>query len=80
MSGPQFSLEQLRPIVEARWRPSSHFVSHIAFNGKAAQVLGCNRKTVYRWAAKGLCAESADRVAHHLGMHPANIWPNWWSA
>lgn len=43
-----------------------------------AQRLGVSARTVWRWRASGLNPTQADRAAIAAGLHPANIWPNWW--
>jgi hypothetical protein len=39
--------------------------------------LHCNRREIYRWRVNGLTPERADRLAIHLGTHPALLWPHW---
>ena len=43
----------------------------------AAQAIGVSERTLYRMLVSGLDWSTADRVACHLGMHPAAIWPSW---
>lgn len=74
-----YPLEPLAAIVEARWRPGSKYIGHIGIGSKAVQVLGCHRTSVYRWARTGMRRDCAERAASALGLHPANIWPDWWT-
>ena len=34
-------------------------------------------RTIQRWKTSGIPLYSADRLAIRLGVHPANIWPDW---
>ena len=34
-------------------------------------------RTIQRWKTNGIPLYSADRLAIRLGVHPANIWPQW---
>lgn len=48
-------------------------------NGSAlARALGCDHTQVSRWRSQGLPLDSADRVAVALGLHPAEVWPDWY--
>lgn len=44
----------------------------------AAQVLGVNRRTVYRYRDKGLNPWTADRLAIAAGLHPRSVWGEAW--
>lgn len=77
-SDARLPFEPLVPYIEAQWRPISDKVSHISIHGKAQQVIGANRSNVHRWRRRGLTLDSADRCATALGLHPANVWPEWW--
>jgi len=47
---------------------------------EAARSLGVDRRQVYRWRRYGLTAAQADELATRLGLHPANVWPSWWTS
>ena len=48
-------------------------------NGSAlARVLGCDHAQVSRWRSRGLPLDSADRRAVSLGLHPVEVWPDWY--
>ena len=34
-------------------------------------------RTIQRWKTTGIPYYSADKLAIKLGLHPANIWPQW---
>jgi excisionase family DNA binding protein len=46
---------------------------------EAAGVLGISVRTLYRWMRDGISAEKADRAAVRIGLHPANLWPEWFA-
>ena len=46
-------------------------------DGRLADAIGVNRRTVYRWRHDGLNGAAADLAATALGSHPAVIWPEW---
>ena len=35
-------------------------------------------RTIQRWKTTGVPLHSADQLAIRLGVHPANIWPQWY--
>ena len=43
-----------------------------------AIALGRHRTQVSEWNANGIPVVSADRVAVALGMHPIEVWPDWY--
>lgn len=47
--------------------------------GDVAALVGVSTRTVHRWQRNGLTDTQADRAAVALGLHPANVWPDWWS-
>ena len=50
-------------------------------NRRAAVVLGVSSRQVERWrAGQQMRLVTADRLAVSLGVHPGNIWPEWWTA
>lgn len=47
---------------------------------RASQVLGMSERQLWRWHAAGtISALQADRAATTIGLHPGEIWPEWWS-
>lgn len=43
-----------------------------------AMALGRHRRQVSEWQNNGIPVLSADRVAVSLGMHPIEVWPDWY--
>jgi hypothetical protein len=43
-----------------------------------ARALGCEHSQVNRWHTHGLPLDSADRLAVSLGLHPVEVWPDWY--
>ena len=60
---PRFPLEPLKQAAGA------------ANNCHLARMLGVHRGIVQRWAREGIVRHAADRSAIAVGLHPANIWP-----
>jgi len=51
-----------------------------AENRRVALAVRVSIRTVCRWrAAGGLSERQADRAACALGLHPAEIWPSWFT-
>jgi len=47
---------------------------------RVALAVRVSIRTVTRWrAAGGLSERQADRAACALGLHPAEIWPSWFT-
>jgi lambda repressor-like predicted transcriptional regulator len=48
-----------------------------------AEIFGVSRTTICRWRnvpdRSWLSAYQADKYACRIGVHPANIWQNWYS-
>ena len=44
-----------------------------------AETLDVSRRNLIRWKFKGLPEIAADRAAVSLGMHPSELWPEWWA-
>lgn len=49
-------------------------------NDERAAKLRTSWATLRRYEAEGLDTYQADRCAVRAGYHPANVWPDWWSA
>ena len=45
-----------------------------------AGAIGVSASTLARYAAEGLTDWQADRAAIALRLHPALVWPGWFSA
>jgi lambda repressor-like predicted transcriptional regulator len=43
-----------------------------------ARALGRQRTLVAKWRTGGLPLASADGVAIALGLHPVEVWPDWY--
>lgn len=68
----------LADVCAARWRPINRSVTRITMAGQVAQVVGVHRMQSYRWERFGLTIDAADDAANRLGMHPSELWPEWW--
>jgi hypothetical protein len=44
-----------------------------------ARALGCNTGQVGKWRQRGVTLLSADRIAVALGLHPVEVWPEWYA-
>lgn len=44
---------------------------------RAAALLDVDRTQAYRWRRYGLTVDQADELACRVGLHPANVWPDW---
>ncbi len=83
----RYPTEPVADICRARWRepnPSDAKANRRALHGDAAKIAaatGVDRMTAHRWiVAGGLSELQADRCAIALGLHPGEIWPEWWEA
>lgn len=84
----RYPIEPVVDICRARWRePNPSDAEGLARRGvqgdcaKIAAVVGIDRGTAHRWiTAGGLSELQADRCAIALGLHPGEIWPDWWAA
>lgn len=47
---------------------------------RLADSLGVHRHTLARWRVHGIPLHSADAAAITLGLHPAELWDEWWTA
>jgi hypothetical protein len=61
----------LAPLQDALGHPTHAMIAELA---------GVKRATVAQWTQRGLSAFQADRVAVAVGMHPAEVWADWWDA
>ena len=43
-----------------------------------ARDSGFPLRTIQRWNRYGIPLGSADKLANRLGLHPGNIWLEWW--
>ena len=48
-------------------------------NSELARRTGYALRTIQRWNTTGIPLYSADRLAIRLGVHPSNIWSNWFT-
>ena len=44
-----------------------------------ADLLGIHVRRYYRLRAKGISVHQADQVCVRLGMHPGEVWPEWFT-
>ena len=59
---------------------TTHLLPHLPTSRKhAAELLGVSRETISRWhnPKTTISAYQADHYAMRIGLHPGNIWPNW---
>lgn len=70
----------LLEIAERRARAANHDPARPDWLGvDVAGVLGTSKRQVARWRAGARIQWiNADRLAVRLGMHPLEIWPEWW--
>lgn len=45
---------------------------------KTAKLLDVDPRQIYRWRSGGVREDVADRLAIGLGLHPGDLWPEWW--
>lgn len=43
-----------------------------------ARLLDSNPRQIIRWRQYGVTWAQADVLAVRLGLHPAEVWPDWW--
>ena len=43
-----------------------------------ADYVGVHDRQMHRWRVEGLTGCWADRAAVACGLHPAEVWPEWW--
>jgi hypothetical protein len=65
--------------VAAGFRPASSQELDTCTAGYVARRLHTSREVVYKWRRTGLTVAAADRLACHLNLHPAILWPEEWS-
>lgn len=65
--------------VAAGFRPASMYEPEECTAGYVARRLHTSREMVYKWRRTGLTVATADRLALHLALHPAILWPDEWS-
>lgn len=76
----RYPLDNLARICEARWRPlNEQSLEFTRRSGKVADVVGVDRACVNKWSRTGLTRDAADRAAAALNLHPAEIWPEWFT-
>lgn len=63
--------------------PFARLEAYIRSEGSARAIgtaCGMNHSSVTDYRVRGIPLLQADRVACRLGVHPANIWPEYWTA
>jgi hypothetical protein len=43
-----------------------------------ARTLGLHCAQAARWSDRGIPVEWADRAAVYIGLHPVEVWPEWY--
>lgn len=43
-----------------------------------ARALGRDYAQVQKWSSDGVPERSADRIAVAVGLHPVDVWPDWY--
>lgn len=46
--------------------------------GVRYEDLGVSGSTMKQWESEGIPYMTADRYAVRLGLHPSQVWPDWW--
>lgn len=41
-------------------------------------ILNVTNRRVLQWRERGVAYYDADEIAIRLGLHPSELWPNWW--
>jgi hypothetical protein len=78
-------LEPLERWARAHLAPASQAVADQVEPGDVsvgtiADAIGFARGTIHSWRRRsGIPLYSADQVACRLGMHPVDLWPDWYS-
>jgi len=65
--GPRFPLAPLLAMLELS-------------QSQLSNMYGVGGQSLKRWRECGLTVEAADRLAVRAGLHPAEVWPEWWTA
>jgi hypothetical protein len=76
--GPVFPLHPLFNAIGQEYLPGMG----IGVEGpilRLALRLGVDRQQVYRWMHRWLDQWQADAAAVALGVHPSNVWLNWFT-
>lgn len=66
--GPRFSLAPLEELLRAQGGSSVK---------RLALLMGTNERQVHRWRHHGVTWAQADLLAVRAGLHPAELWPQW---
>lgn len=63
--------------------PTQALIDYLRTRNKVflSELLNVDRNTIYRWEAGGtqIGLVRAERFAEHLGVHPSEIWPEYFS-
>lgn len=66
-AGPRFAFADLEAAMQAQGR----------LPGTIATVLGVQVGTLAAWRKRGLSERQADRLACAAGLHPGEVWSDW---
>ena len=74
MKDPQYDRKYLATEIIKSFGPDTT-------NTNVAEILGIGRSTVYKWIERQIRfnAYEADRYAIKLGLHPCEIWDDWFT-
>jgi transcription elongation factor Elf1 len=76
----RFDFDTLAAWIKARNITDNEHTGANADVSYMAKRLGIDRVTVYYYRRNGLSCTTADRLATHLNVHPAQVWPTWWDS
>lgn len=66
----------LIPHIEAAHIPHKHDTI-IGYPGMLARITGRHRSVISRWQTIGIPDLDADEIAVALGVHPGEVWDDW---
>jgi hypothetical protein len=72
-----YSFSALVVICKARYRQPGDDGNNRGDAAIVADVTGLPLKRVAQWRVRGMGTTAADRAAVALGLHPGEIWPEW---
>ena len=82
MSRPprRLPLAPLLNLVDSRWLDSTHSAQgSIGYQGKMTRLCRVHQSQVARALRDGsVTIATADRLAVALGVHPSEVWAEWW--
>jgi hypothetical protein len=67
-----------RARLDAGRLPALYLLRTMRKLGVLVEDLGVSGSTMKRWKSDGIPYMSADEYACQLGLHPSQVWPDWW--